>query len=727
MAFSIQRADAVDAQFLHAVKQGQYPDPVTLIPSDVPLETFWSWFITQCESRHIDFQGRRCKEEGECHYTISSAGHEGNAAVAAALRREDMAFLHYRSQAFHLQRAKDAGQDALMDMAQSLLSRQSCPISGGRHKVIGSVDLNIPPQTSTIASHLPKAVGYAFGLSLHHDWDRLPKDRIAVVSTGDASFNHSTTQGSLNATRWMVHQGCPMPLLYVIEDNQWGISVPTPSDWIALQCAQDPLWGYEVADGRNLLDVFAAAKRAIRTVRVHKRPVFLHLKTVRLMGHAGSDVETTYRSERAILATEARDPLLQSAYILHAHYHVSAQAIVDAYQDARSRVESAVNAAKAQPVLTSREAVMQSLIPTPASSASVPPRPSAAWENSLKNIQGKTLAQLINLGLQELMETYSNSVAFGEDVGKKGGVYHVTAQLQKRFGPARVFDTLLDEQTILGTAQGLSLHGFLPIPEIQFMAYLHNAIDQIRSEAATLPFFSNAQLATPMVLRLPGLAYQKGFGGHFHNENTFAALRDIPGLMIACPSSGKRAVKLLREAFYQAHVKRRVVVFLEPIALYHRKDGPVMGDALALEDYPEADARWRAETFEHDKTAAKTVIVSFGNGAAMARWAQAQCQDRKAVDTIDLGWVHPIDWAALADAVRSYKDIIIVDECRQTASLSEAIVTQFTERAVPGRCHRLCGADTFIPTGPSWGTVLPSLDALLDCIDSEHAVKERSA
>lgn len=140
------------------------------------------------------------------------------------------------------------------------------------------------------------------------------------------------------------------------------------------------------------------------------------------------------------------------------------------------------------------------------------------------------MAQLINYALTDLMEQYPNSIMFGEDVGKKGGVYSVSTNLQNRFGEHRVFDTLLDETSILGTAIGAAHLGYLPVPEIQFLAYTHNAIDQIRGEASTLSFFSNNQFTNPMVVRVAGLAYQKGFGGHFHNDNSIGFLREIPGV-----------------------------------------------------------------------------------------------------------------------------------------------------------------------------------------------------
>src|SRR5204863_10109817 len=133
-----------------------------------------------------------------------------------------------------------------------------------------------------------------------------------------------------------------------------------------------------------------------------------------------------------------------------------------------------------------------------------------------------TVADSINRTPADALAARPELLVFGEDVGRKGGVYGVTRGLQRRFGITRVFDTLLDEQTILGVALGCGVSGLLPVPEIQYLAYLHNAEDQLRGEAATLPFFSNGQYHNPMVLRIAGYGYQRGFGGHFHNDDAVA-------------------------------------------------------------------------------------------------------------------------------------------------------------------------------------------------------------
>src|SRR4029079_15769158 len=158
----------------------------------------------------------------------------------------------------------------------------------------------------------------------------------------------------------------------------------------------------------------------------------------------------------------------------------------------------------------------------------------------------RTLAGCLNAALADELGRRQEVILFGEDVGRKGGVYNVTNGLQRRFGTGRVFDTLLDETSILGIAQGAAHVGLLPIAEIQYLAYLHNALDQLRGEAASLQFFSSGQFRNPMVVRVPGLAYQKGFGGHFHNDNSVGALRDIPGLVVAVPARGDHAAPTVR-------------------------------------------------------------------------------------------------------------------------------------------------------------------------------------
>ena len=295
----------------------------------------------------------------------------------------------------------------------------------------------------------------------------------------------------------------------------------------------------------------------------------------------------------------------------------------------------------------------------------------------------------------------------GEDVGRKGGNYGVTKNLHARFGPARVIDTLLDETSILGLAIGLAHNGFVPMPEIQFLAYLHNAEDQLRGEAATLPFFSNGQWANGQVIRISALGYQKGFGGHFHNDNSIAVLRDLPGVIIACPSDGAEAAMMLREAHRLAREEQRVVVFLEPIALYPMRDLDQPGDGGWMRRYPAPDQRIGLGEVGVHGDGADLAIVSYGNGHYLSRQAQFDlAKAGVAVRVIDLRWIAPLAVQSLMAAIED-RPVLIVDECRRTGGQAEALMALMAQQGV-AHFDRLTAEDSFIATGPAYGATLPS-------------------
>ena len=248
------------------------------------------------------------------------------------------------------------------------------------------------------------------------------------------------------------------------------------------------------ADSRDLNQVKLAATAAADYVRSQRKPALLHLKTFRLFGHAGADAEVAYRRKQQIEGELEQDPLLYaSALLLARQLHTPASLALCA-ETLDQQIARVADAACSRPKLTSAAAVMQSIIPKPKTLLALPEQaPRDEVLNFDKHNLGKAqhMAKLINWTLHETMAQFPNAVVLGEDVGKKGGVYNVTSQLVQQFGINRVLNTLLDEQSILGLAIGLAQQGFLPIPEIQFLAYVHNAEDQIRGEAATLPFFSD--------------------------------------------------------------------------------------------------------------------------------------------------------------------------------------------------------------------------------------------
>ena len=577
---------------------------------------------------------------------------------------------------------------------------------------MGGADIFVPPQTSTIASHLPKAVGAAHSLCL--GGGELPSDSIVLCSFGDASSNHSTAQGAINAAAWAAYQGSPMPLVFICEDNDIGISVRTPMGWIEANYKNRPGLKYISCDGTDVEDALRGAQEAIEFARKRRRPVFLHFKTVRLMGHAGADIEAKYASQSEIDAREARDPLLKTAAHLMARQIMSGDDILTAYNDMRKRVDRVAADVFTRPKLSSAAEVMAPITGgEPRKPHGIPSRGALAKVGCERDGRAIPLNKMLNKTLAEILLTHDNAFVFGEDVARKGGVYGVTLDLLKHFGAKRVQDTLLDEQTILGMAIGAAHNGFLPIPEIQFLAYLHNAEDQIRGEAATLSFFSKGQFTNPMVIRIAGLGYQRGFGGHFHNDNSITVLRDIPGLIVACPSNGHDARRMLRECVRLAHEERRVVVFLEPIALYGTADIH-SGDKAWASEYlpPQDDSVINHGDIAQHGDGTQLCILTFGNGYYLSRKAQAQLEG---VDLriIDMRWLAPLPMAEILKAVKPCKAILIVDECRRSGSLSEALMAELDEANITAPVMRVTGHDSFIPLGNAAYTVMPSVDDII--------------
>ena len=720
-------AEAVYARLLTALKGGTLPSRRSnrgLAEVGLSREEAVQLFRSQLLSRQLDRLSRKLQARGEGFYTIGSSGHEGNAALAHALRPDDMAFLHYRSAAFQLHRANRVpGETPTWDMLLSFAASSEDPIAGGRHKVLGSKRLAIPPQTSTIASHLPKAVGAAFSIGIARmlklSETPLAPDGVVLASFGDASANHSTALGAFNTAAWAAYQGTPMPLVFLCEDNGIGISTSTPTGWIAANFSNRAGLHYVACDGCDLVDAVRGAREAVDFARARRKPVFLHMRTVRLYGHAGSDAQAVYLPKDRIARDEDNDPLLRTAALLIEEGVMDAAEIRTAYDQAEATLTRQAELAIARPRLDGAAEVMASIVPPsrePRRIAASAETRSALFEADKAMIdKPQHMARLLSWALADVLLERPHAIVCGEDVGPKGGVYNVTARLHQRFGSARVINTLLDEQAILGLAIGAAHNGLLPIPEIQFLAYVHNAEDQIRGEAATLSFFSNGQYTNPMVIRIAGLPYQKGFGGHFHNDNSLAVFRDVPGLILAVPSSGRDAVAMLRECVRLADEEQRVVVFVEPIALYMTRDLHAEGDGLWTAPYvaPGENPIRIGEIGVHgDGT--DLAIVSYGNGYYYSRQAEKLLAEQGIkARVIDLRWLAPLAEDALLDAVCPCERILIVDECRITGSQSEALMALFAERGPDKPVVRVAAEDSFISLARAATYTLPSRDSIV--------------
>ncbi|MFC3741470.1 thiamine pyrophosphate-dependent enzyme [Paractinoplanes deccanensis] len=683
-------------------------------------------FDAQLASRHLDLAARWLRSFNEGFYTIGSSGHEGNAAVAAALLPTDPALLHYRSAAFFCARAKSL-PDAARDVLRGVVASAREPIAGGRHKVFGSAELNIIPTTSTIASHLPRAVGLAFSLG------RSSREAIAAASFGDASINHAAATAALNSAGWLEHSGVPLPLLLICEDNGLGISVPSPEGWVAAMLRSRPGLRYTAADGCDLAATYDAATEAAGYVRRERRPAVLHLSTVRLMGHAGADAEAAYRPADDIKRDLERDPLVATARMLVAAGLMAPDEVIARYDEVGWQVRKVAEEVLGEPKLTTVAEIVAPLAPrrplrsahhiTEAATRALGPGAAARRQvfggKLPENAGPLTLAQTINATLTDALAIDPGVLVFGEDVGRKGGVYGVTKHLQERFGADRVFDTLLDETTILGLALGAGLDGRLPVPEIQYLAYLHNAEDQLRGEAATMSFFSSGAYKNPMVVRVAGLAYQQTFGGHFHNDNSVAVLRDVPGLVLAVPARASDAAPMLRSCLASAAVDGSVCVFLEPIALYHTRDLHEQGDGAWMAPYA-GPTSWsgehvpigRARTYPVGD-ASDLTIITYGNGLRMSlRVAARLAEQGFGSRVVDLRWISPLPVNDLVREAAATGRVLIVDETRRSGGVGEGVLAALVDGGFVGSARRIASADSLIPLGPAAQQVLVGEDAI---------------
>ncbi len=732
------RAEVVDENFTRFLKDWDgvgvaERDPADSIVDDSSLTGRDAMEImeSQMSSRHLDFIARELRTTNQSFYTIGSSGHEGDAVVGRLTRHTDPAFLHYRCGGFMAQRSRKVPEvNFLRDTVLGQVASEDDPIAGGRHKVWGSKTLWVPPQTSTIASHLPKAVGTAMAIGRAKRLKLplpFPPDSIVVCSFGDASTQHASCATAINGATYASYSQVPVPILFLCEDNGIGISVHTKAGWVEKNYSVRANLKYFQANGLNVAESYPVVERAVNYCRAKRVPVFLHLKTVRLLGHAGSDFEPEYHTIEQIEANEAKDPLLATARVILDAGVATAAELLDLYESIRGKVHEEAAYCVERPKLTSAAKVIEPLAPHHPDRV----REEVArteHERRVKVFGGEDrlpekgparhMAVQINRAMFDLMAKYDEIAVFGEDVAQKGGVYNLTAGLYKQFGVGRVFNSMLDETMILGLAQGFGTVGMLPMPEIQYLAYFHNAEDQIRGEACSLQFFSNDQFRNPMVVRIASLGYQKGFGGHFHNDNSVAVLRDIPGLVVAIPSRGDDAVQMLRTAVALARVNGRVVVFLEPIALYMTKDLHADKDGGWQTDYPPPECSIPVgEPRVYNPETNELVIITYANGAYFSVRVAKRLEDEHGIKPriVDLRWLSPLNTEAIAKHARECGRVLIVDEGRRSGGVGEAVIAAIVEHCdAPPRMRLVAGMDTYIPLGPAAPLVVPSEQQIFD-------------
>jgi 2-oxoisovalerate dehydrogenase E1 component len=557
------------------------------------------------------------------------------------------------------------------------------------------------PMCGGVGAQFTPTAGWAQAIRYHRETlaDPAYQGAIAVALGGDASC---ATNGFWAALTIATTERLPM--LFFIEDNGYGISVPstrqTPGGNIAANLASFAGLAIFEGDGADPAAAASLIRQAVDHVRADHGPALLRLTVPRLQGHSFQDTQT-YKGEAAIAAEWARDPLPR----LKAHLVpglMSEQSWTQHEAAAEAQTQAARQQAEARPVadpatlpryVFAEEGEGQGSALDPLGAA--PPDPHA---------QGGRINMVtaIRRTLEHELATNPRVVLFGEDIGAKGGVHAVTLGLQERFGEARVFDTSLSEEGIVGRAVGMALAGLMPVPEIQFRKYAEPATEQI-NDCGTIRWRTNNRFCAPMVLRIPGGFFK--CGDPWHSQTNEVAFVHTPGWRVAVPSNAEDAVGLLRSALRG----QDPVIFFE-----HRA---MLDDAWARRPYPGDDYMLPLGHARTTMAGDRLTIVTWG---AMVPRCEHAAEPRGA-EVIDLRTLVPWDRETVLASVRRTHRCLIVHEDLQTAGFGAEIAAVIAEHeftALDAPVVRLAMPDYPSPHNPVLlDAAVPSVARIAAAID----------
>ncbi len=597
-------------------------------------------------------------------YQFSARGHDmAQVLLGLQLKDGDAVFGYYRSRPVLLALG--------VPLADALGSGMG--LSGGysNGRDIGVV-FNYPnpggahamPMAGGVGAQYTPAAGWAQAIAFKKEaLNEGPTDAISVVLGGDASC---ATGGFWSALTIATTQ--QLPLLIYIEDNGYGISVPseyqTPGKNIAANLQGFTGLAIFNGDGTDPAEAAALVERAVSHVRNQRTPALLRLTVPRLEGHSAQDTQA-YKTQAEIAAEWARDPL-PKLKVHCARFQIGEEQWNDLERETAWEVQAAVAEAEARGVsmpedVTSNvfyEGAMQRVGGLWNSGYEPPPstdRPASAGQRI-------NMVTAIRRVLEQELETNPRVLLFGEDVGPKGGVHAVTLGLQDKFGRDRVFDTSLNEEGIVGRAVGMALAGLMPVPEIQFRKYAEPATEQIH-DCGTMRWRTHNRFAAPMVLRIPGGFFKCGDPWHsMTNEVEFV---HNPGWKVAVPSNAEDAVGLLRGSLRG----NDPVLFFE-----HRA---MLDDSWARRPWPGDDYVLPFGRARKTRTGERITIVTWG---AMVPRCEAAAEGFSA-DVIDLRTLQPWDKDLVLDSIRRTRRCLIVHEDLRTGGFGAEIAAVVADEA----------------------------------------------